>query len=170
MDRDTFERVVTHTAKSLRVDQKIANESQRHGDQLLTWAIVLMGVGILLGPPFLASLGAAPIPKFLVLGALVPWMLGVGLAGIGRFLAIELKAAWTTYFTSCTEVVDELLLQPDPNAGIQQLQAILKSEGEHARHLEATKVLQLRIQGVSYLAQVALPLGMLTLGLVAAFG
>jgi hypothetical protein len=73
---------------SSREGHRFAQESQQHGDRMLTWAIGLMGAGIFSSAAFLGA--ATPRLRF---AALLPWIAGIVLAVAGRLIAAELMGA-----------------------------------------------------------------------------
>jgi hypothetical protein len=62
----------------------MARKSQDHSDQMLVWAIGLMGAGLFALPAFLASTCNGPIEPNRVILAAAPWVLGVVLALLSR--------------------------------------------------------------------------------------
>lgn len=88
--------------------RKMTAASQRHTDAMLTWAIGLMGGGIVSLFSVLAHWRAVTRPDTLL--AVSPWILGILLALLGRLVVKELMSADDQFVFLKQHALNELLL------------------------------------------------------------
>ncbi len=87
----------------------MARKSQEHGDNMLTWAVGLMGAGLFALPTFLtATCGHLSLSLPLLAS---PWALGVVLALLGRVFGGLRRDVEDFYFVRKSNAVDVLLLK-----------------------------------------------------------
>lgn len=82
------ERIIKNYVSGLREGHRFALDSQEQTDKMLTWAIGLMGAGILGSAEFFK-----PFPPTARFVAIMPWVFGILCAVAGRLVAREHPSA-----------------------------------------------------------------------------
>jgi hypothetical protein len=95
---------IQRLAGVMRERFKADNETTMHGDQMLTWAIGLMGAGLFGSKDFLTQ-----APSTLRFVPLLPWTFGILCAVAARLLGSELSHQATVAFSGFVEELETLL-------------------------------------------------------------
>jgi hypothetical protein len=95
-------------AQALREAQPLASASQRHSDQMLTWAIGIMGAGLFALPGLLRDVCRATQPDTAWLGT--AWAFGILTAILGRLAYAWLRDADDRAFLQKIHAVESALL------------------------------------------------------------
>jgi hypothetical protein len=151
------ERVIKNYVSGLREGHRFALDSQEHTDKMLTWAIGLMGAGILGSEQFFkAYLPAAR------LFALMPWIFGILCAVVGRLVTRELMERDNLFFFHKVTRFESAPLthKGDDNALLHEIQAAIADKGQEAKR-DALKHLQVWLSRLYYATHILLGVGVL---------
>jgi hypothetical protein len=151
------ERFINSYVTGLREGHRFALDSQAHVDKMLTWAIGLMGAGILGSDEFFKAYH--PTARLV---AVIPWIFGILCAVAGRLVARELMDRDNLFFfQKVTRLENAPLLHRDDNdALLREVQAAINDEGQEDKR-DALKRLRESLSKLYYAAHILLGIGVL---------
>lgn len=158
--RERLEANARGYANALREFQPKADASQQHADQMLTWAIGLMGAALFYLPNLLeqACLPGAR-PRLVWIAA--PWGLGILLALGGRILSARHRDADSIAFYQKWHAIEAVLIAglELEQLGKRVLDIMNDRAGDIAKHVAQSKSLGLWTDRFYYCTHCAFALG-----------
>jgi len=153
------ERVIKNYVEGLREGHRFAVDSQEHVDQMLTWAIGLMGAGIFGSEPFFRD-----YPPTATVVAILPWVLGIVCAVAGRLIARALMERDNLFFFHKVKRLESAPLRhkADEDALLREIHAAIEDEGQENKR-DAIKNLREWLSRLYYATHVLLGGGVLVI-------
>ena len=153
-DPEFYERVSRQYAQDLRDGHRLAAESQKHTDKMLTWAIGLMGAGILGSHQILGSL--TPGVRAL---ALTPWLLGILVALAGRLVSRAMVEEENLHFFKKIHRMETAVFFYRGEELQREINAVVTNADELGEEREALERLNTWLRYLYYAAHVLLGIG-----------
>ena len=156
-DSDFYERFIQQYANGLREGHRFAAESQEHCDRMLTWAIGLMGAGILGSHEILKPLSSGW--QALVLS---PWLLGILVALVGRLLGRVVVEKDNLFFFEKVKRLESAVFHSHGEELQGEINAIMTDADTLGEKRKSVKRLNARLTRLYYAAHILLGIGVLT--------
>jgi hypothetical protein len=146
-------------AEALREVQPLVAASRRHSDQMLTWAIGIMGAGLFALPGLLKELCRSTPPDIIWYG--VAWAFGILTAILGRLTYAWLRDADDMAFLHKIHAVEGALLAGLDVAELSQRVLAIMNDLEPGVDVRVRKSRRLRYwaDGLYYATHIALGIG-----------